>query len=69
MWTRSYFCSTAGNVSSSTIERYIANQKSRWRRLKAPVSHFIPRLKPVGFHAPVLSCNQIPCKPACWAAW
>lgn len=29
MWTRSYFCSTAGNVSSSTIERYIANQKSR----------------------------------------
>jgi putative transposase len=29
MWTRSYFCSTAGNVSSSTIEKYIANQKSR----------------------------------------
>ncbi len=29
MWTRSYFCSTAGNVSSSTIEKYIANQKSK----------------------------------------
>lgn len=29
MWTRSYFVSTAGNVSSSTIERYIANQKGR----------------------------------------
>lgn len=28
MWTRSYFCSTAGNVSSETIKRYIANQKS-----------------------------------------
>lgn len=29
MWTRSYFCSSAGNVSSATIEKYIANQKSR----------------------------------------
>lgn len=28
MWTRSYFCSTAGNVSSQTIERYIQEQKS-----------------------------------------
>ncbi|MBX7223292.1 MAG: IS200/IS605 family transposase [Blastocatellia bacterium] len=28
MWTRSYFCSTAGNVSSETIKRYLANQKS-----------------------------------------
>ena len=28
MWTRSYFCSTAGNVSSETIKRYIANQKT-----------------------------------------
>jgi putative transposase len=26
MWTRSYFVSTAGNVSSSTIEKYIAAQ-------------------------------------------
>ena len=29
MWTRSYFCVTAGNVSSATIERYIAEQKSK----------------------------------------
>ena len=27
MWTRSYFVSTAGNVSSSTIEKYIAAQR------------------------------------------
>ena len=26
MWTRSYFVSTAGNVSSETIEKYIAAQ-------------------------------------------
>ena len=26
MWTRSYFVSTAGNVSSTTIEKYIAAQ-------------------------------------------
>jgi putative transposase len=29
MWTRSYFCSTAGNVSGETIRRYIAEQKAR----------------------------------------
>ena len=29
LWTRSYFVSTAGNVSSSTIQRYIAEQKTR----------------------------------------
>lgn len=29
MWTRSYFVSTAGNVSAQTIERYIAEQKTR----------------------------------------
>ncbi len=28
MWTRSYFLSTAGNVSSETIKRYIAEQKT-----------------------------------------
>jgi putative transposase len=28
MWTRSYFVSTAGNVSSKTVKRYIENQKS-----------------------------------------
>ncbi len=27
MWTRSYFASTAGNVSSETIQRYLAAQK------------------------------------------
>jgi putative transposase len=29
LWTRSYFVSTAGNVSSETIRRYIENQKTR----------------------------------------
>ena len=29
LWTRSYFVSTAGNVSSETIKRYIAEQKTR----------------------------------------
>ena len=33
LWTRSFFCSTAGNVSSETIARYIAEQKTRgWNR-------------------------------------
>ena len=27
MWTRSYFVSTAGNVSSETIRKYVENQK------------------------------------------
>lgn len=27
MWTRSYFASTAGNVSAETIQRYVAAQK------------------------------------------
>lgn len=29
LWTRSFFCSTAGNVSSETVQRYIAEQKTR----------------------------------------
>ena len=29
LWTRSYFASTAGEVSSSTVEQYIRNQKAR----------------------------------------
>jgi putative transposase len=29
VWTRSYFISTAGNVSSETIARYIAEQATR----------------------------------------
>lgn len=29
LWTRSYFVSTAGNVSSATIKRYVEQQKTR----------------------------------------
>jgi len=29
LWTRSFFVSTAGNVSSTTIEKYIAEQRTR----------------------------------------
>ncbi|MCI3150068.1 IS200/IS605 family transposase [Bacillus cereus] len=29
LWTRSYFVSTAGNVSSKTIKHYVENQKTR----------------------------------------
>lgn len=29
VWTRSYFVSTAGNVSSETIRHYVENQKTR----------------------------------------
>ncbi len=29
MWTRSFFCSTAGNVSSETVKHYIESQKTR----------------------------------------
>ncbi len=29
LWTRSYFISTAGNVSSKTIEMYVKTQKTR----------------------------------------
>ncbi|NET58555.1 MAG: IS200/IS605 family transposase [Symploca sp. SIO2E6] len=29
MWTRSYFCGTAGDDKSETIKKYIANQKTR----------------------------------------
>lgn len=28
LWTRSYFASTAGNVSSEVIKRYVLNQKN-----------------------------------------
>ena len=30
LWTRSYFVSTAGNVSSETIKQYVENQKNRY---------------------------------------
>ncbi len=29
LWTRAYFCATAGTVSSETIQRYINAQKGR----------------------------------------
>ena len=30
VWTRSYFVSTAGDVSSETIKRYVENQRTRY---------------------------------------
>lgn len=30
LWTRSYFVSTAGNVSATAIEKYIAEQRTNW---------------------------------------
>ena len=30
LWTRSYFVSTEGNVSSEAIKRYVENQKKRY---------------------------------------
>ena len=30
IWTRSFFVSTAGNVSSETIKHYVENQKKRY---------------------------------------
>ena len=30
LWTRSYFASTAGDVSSETIKQYVESQKKRW---------------------------------------
>lgn len=29
LWTRSYFVSTAGNVSSETVKQYVENQRKR----------------------------------------
>ena len=30
LWTRSYFVSTAGNVCSETVKKYVENQKKRY---------------------------------------
>lgn len=30
LWTRSYFVSTAGNISSETVKLYVENQKTRY---------------------------------------
>ena len=32
LWTRSYFVSTAGNVCSETIKKYVENQKTRYQK-------------------------------------
>ncbi|MGE9516627.1 MAG: IS200/IS605 family transposase [Solitalea-like symbiont of Acarus siro] len=29
LWTRSYFCSSVGHISESTVKEYIENQKRR----------------------------------------
>ena len=29
LWTRSYFVSTAGNISSATVKHYVDTQKTR----------------------------------------
>nr|WP_323091455.1 transposase [Allobaculum sp. JKK-2023] len=29
LWTRSYFVSTAGQVSAETVQHYVKNQKTR----------------------------------------
>ncbi len=53
MWTRAYFVSTAGNVASTTIQKYIEAQGKDWRRLKA--STLYPTLKRGGLC--LLCCN------------
>ncbi|MBQ9264301.1 MAG: transposase, partial [Clostridia bacterium] len=30
LWTRSFFVSTAGKVSSETIKKYVENQKKKY---------------------------------------
>jgi REP-associated tyrosine transposase len=32
MWSPSYYVGTAGNVSAETIERYIGEQQTEWKR-------------------------------------
>lgn len=32
LWTRSYFVSTAGDVSSETIQKYVESQKTRYNK-------------------------------------
>jgi hypothetical protein len=45
LWTHSYFVSTAGNVSSETVRRYIEEQRHHdvtWRDLKVKVNTTSP---------------------------
>ncbi len=32
MWSPSYYIGTAGHVSAETIERYIREQQTEWKR-------------------------------------
>jgi putative transposase len=32
MWSPSYYVGTAGHVSAKTIERYIKDQQTEWKR-------------------------------------
>ena len=41
MWSPSYYVGTAGHVSAETIERYIREQQTEWKRGSST------RLKPV----------------------
>ena len=34
LWTRSYFVSTAGNVCSETIKKYVESQKTRYQKVR-----------------------------------
>ena len=34
LWTRSYFVSTAGNVCSETIKKYVESQKTRYQKAR-----------------------------------
>jgi putative transposase len=43
LWTRSYWCSTAGNVSSATIQRYIEQQTKKGH--SSPRSHGLSVLR------------------------
>ncbi|MBW4454218.1 MAG: IS200/IS605 family transposase [Nostoc indistinguendum CM1-VF10] len=57
MWTRSYFCTTAGNVSSETIKRYIENQKTTGR-FSVPCCFHPPPIRMVVFSFPLFSIND-----------
>jgi putative transposase len=57
LWTRSYFASTAGNVSEETIRRYIDAQKGVW-----PMKTFCYRLYPSKAQARLLEETRETCR-------
>jgi len=64
LWTRSYFVSTAGQVSGDTIKRYVEEQKKSLIEfvrfgLSKPSTNppYIQRLKHVGFTAISVTVN------------